>query len=296
MRLRAPGGDDAPAVLAVLVERDLADLGVADYTLADLQEEWAESDFVLASDAVVVEDDSGALVGYGVVRRPGSMAAVAPGHEGRGIGAQLLAWVQGRELERGRDYHRQWIAERNARATALLRGAGYDRARSYWRMVRVLANERGGSPPAGVALRAPDLDGEAATLHALDDAAFSVTADYRPHTLEQFIEEHIASHDIDAALSRVAEERATVVGFLLARRREHDAAGYVDILAVDPAAQSRGVGEALLRDAFAAFADAGLREAQLGVASDNPRALGLYERSGMSPRFQIDVYERPVTR
>ncbi len=37
--------------------------------------------------------------------------------------------------------------------------------------------------------------------------------------------------------------------------------------------RGRGLGSALLLSAFAAFATAGLREAQLGVASDNPRAL-----------------------
>jgi hypothetical protein len=42
------------------------------------------------------------------------------------------------------------------------------------------------------------------------------------------------------------------------------------------------------------FASAGLREAQLGVASDNPRALRLYERVGMSARFRVDTYQRPV--
>jgi ribosomal protein S18 acetylase RimI-like enzyme len=63
---------------------------------------------------------------------------------------------------------------------------------------------------------------------------------------------------------------------------------------VHPEHRGRGLGAALLLDAFARFAAAGLTEAQLGVASDNPRALRLYERVGMYPRFQVDVYERPV--
>lgn len=33
---------------------------------------------------------------------------------------------------------------------------------------------------------------------------------------------------------------------------------------------------------------------ELGVASDNPRALSLYESRGMTPRFRVDTYERPV--
>ena len=52
----------------------------------------------------------------------------------------------------------------------------------------------------------------------------------------------------------------------------------------------------MLRSAFAAFAEAGLREARLGVASYNPRALHVYERLGMKERFRFDIYERPANR
>jgi len=38
MRFRAPTIDDAPAVLDVLVARDIADLGVSDFVLGDLLE------------------------------------------------------------------------------------------------------------------------------------------------------------------------------------------------------------------------------------------------------------------
>ena len=73
MRLRAPVADDAPAVLAVLLARDIADLGVPDYALDDLLDEWRGSDIALAADAQVVEV-GGRIVAYGVVRRPGTSA------------------------------------------------------------------------------------------------------------------------------------------------------------------------------------------------------------------------------
>ena len=50
----------------------------------------------------------------------------------------------------------------------------------------------------------------------------------------------------------------------------------------------------MLWSAFAAFAEAGLSEVRLGVASYNPRALHVYQRMGMTARFRFDVYERPV--
>ncbi len=81
----------------------------------------------------------------------------------------------------------------------------------------------------------------------------------------------------------------------LARRWDAGVA-YVDILAVHPDHQRLGLGSALLRSAFHGFAAAGLREAQLGVASDNPGALVLYERVGMTTRYRFDTYERPVSQ
>ena len=83
-----------------------------------------------------------------------------------------------------------------------------------------------------------------------------------------------------------------MLGFALCRHWVDERVGFVDVLAVHPDHQRRGLGSALLRNSFARFAAAGLKEAQLGVASDNPRALALYEGVGMRARFQTDVYER----
>jgi hypothetical protein len=63
--------------------RNMVDLGVADDTLDDVLDEWRSSDLDLAADAQVVEF-GGRIVAYGVVRRPGTLAVVAPEFEGRG--------------------------------------------------------------------------------------------------------------------------------------------------------------------------------------------------------------------
>lgn len=295
MRFRAPVPDDAPAVLAVLTARELADLGVQVYSLDDLLDEWRASDVDLDHDARVVESGDGQIVAYAAVQRPGSMAVVAPDHEGHGIGARLLEWTEGRERALGRELHRQWVAADNASARALLTGAGYRRTRSNFRMTAPL--DRVGAAldaPAGVDLRTVDADRDAVALHALDDRAFYGFADYVPESPEEFREGHLEAHDFDPGLSRVAEKDGEIVGFLLAHRRQHEQVGFVTILAVDPDHQGGGIGVALLTHAFAAFAAAGLREAQLGVASFNERALRLYERAGMTPQLRYDIYERPV--
>jgi mycothiol synthase len=292
MQLRAPVSGDAPAVLAVLVARDLADLGVPDCTLDDVLDEWRITDFDLAVDARVAEVD-GRIVAYAAVAREGTLAVVAPEFEGRGIGTRLLRWAEGREEERAGPRNRQWVAAGNERARTLLRSAGYERVRSYWRMERALDGSVGpADPPADVSVRSLDVARDAVTLHAVDALAFAGAPDYQPEPLDAFREEHLGAHDLAPDLSCVAEVRGDVAGFLLARRWEDEGVGFIDVLGVHPDHQRRGMATLLLRAAFVRFAAAGLHHAQLGVASDNPRALRLYERVGMKPRFRFDTYER----
>lgn len=282
-------------MLAVVAARELADLGVQVYTLEELRDEWRASEIDLERDARIVESGDGRIVAYASVQRPGSMAVVAPDHEGRGIGSRLLKWTEERERAQGREQHRQWAAAANQSARALLTGAGYRRTRSNWRMTAPLDRVRGPvDAPAGVLLRPVDVDRDAVALHALDDAAFFGFPDYVPESPEEFRKGHLEAHGFDPVLSLVAEQEGRMVGSLLARRRPHEPVGWVAILAVDPDHQGRGIGTALLTNAFAAFAGAGLREAQLGVASFNERALRLYERIGMTPQLRFDIYERPI--
>jgi ribosomal protein S18 acetylase RimI-like enzyme len=297
MRWRAPTLEDAPAALALITARDIADFGAPDYTLDDLQEEWQGPELDLAADTVVVQEagEPGRLVGYAIVRRSESLVVVAPDREGRGLGRGLLTWAERREAERGREHHRQRIAAGNDRARELLQAAGYRPRRRYWRMLRRLDEPvHPPLPPDGTLLRGLDVDADLTALHELDALSFSAGADYEPETLAQFQAEHLGAHDLDPELSRVAEGETGIVGFLLARRWREESVGFIDVLAVHPAHHRRGIATAMLTSAFAAFAAAGLREGQLGVASDNPRALGLYERVGMTAAFRVDAYERPV--
>jgi len=251
----------------------------------------------LSLDARVVELDR-RIVAYAMVRGPGTMAAVAPEYEGRGIGTGILDWAQRRERELGRSEHRQWIGSGNQRGKTLLLAAGYQLARSYWRMALRLEHLRAhpDNAPEGLRLRSLDVERDATAVHALDAASFAGAPDYRPESLQAFREEHLGAHDLDPQLSRVAERGGQLAGFILSRRRTDAPVGFVDILAVDPRHQGKGIGTALLEQAFGLFRAAGLEEAQLGVASSNPRALSVYERLGMTPRFRYDTYERPVTK
>jgi mycothiol synthase len=293
MRFRSPLPADAQAVLTLLVERDIADIGTPDITLESLHEEWSRGDFDLAADARVVEAADRRIVGYAAMSREVTMlVVVATDHEGRGIGSRLRRWAEQRDRARGSARHSQWIAAGNQPARALLLTAGYRPARSYWRLARTLDDvHKDASPPDGVTLRPVQVDQDAPALHTLNEVSFKASADYRPHSFTAFYDEHLRPHDFDRELSHVAEADGRPVGFLLARRRRQENAGFIDLLGVHPEHRTRGLATAMLQDAFARFAAAGLRQVELGVASDNPNALRLYERCGMTKRFRYDTYE-----
>jgi mycothiol synthase len=290
LTLRAPSLDDLEPVFELLVARDMTDYGTPDVTMEDLRAEWTAGSF----DATLVQDASGGIVGYASLHRPGSMGFVHPEHEGQGVGTQLVTWAQRRERALHRPHHGQAAAASNRRARELFEAFGYTYLRSYSRLVRALDASEAERIPAWVHVRSPVPDSDAAALHALDALSFAANPDYHPAPLEEFVQEHLRAHDHAPELSLMAFDGETLIGFLLARRWREDAVGFIDLLAVHPEARGRGIGSGLLHTAFARFAADGLREAQLGVASDNPRALAIYERAGMTPRFVVDAFHRPI--
>jgi GNAT superfamily N-acetyltransferase len=100
-------------------------------------------------------------------------------------------------------------------------------------------------------------------------------------------------HELEHGELLVAELGGAVVGFVGAIVRGGDV--FVADLFVDPAAQSGGVGRALLGELFGRHRDA----PRYTASSADPRAHHLYASFGMVPRFEIDYLERaaphPVT-
>ena len=295
VKLRPAVPADAEAVHALVSARDVADLGTTDSTLADITEEWAGVQLDLAADTLVA-DAGDTLAGYAVIRRPGTYAVVAPEHEGSGIGTELRRWAEAHDRRSRRLFHRQLVPRHNRSGAIHLRSAGYGVLRTYWRMTVELDGYAAAEPPpAGVALRPLNPATDGAELYDLDAVSFGENADYEPEPLGVFSAEHLSAHDLEPALSAIAVAGGRIVGFALTRRRRDTATGYIDLLAVHPDHRRRGIARALLTHTFAACAAAGLRSAALGVASDNPPAMALYEAVGMSPRFGFDAFERPVT-
>jgi ribosomal-protein-alanine N-acetyltransferase len=83
----------------------------------------------------------------------------------------------------------------------------------------------------------------------------------------------------------VADDDGVILGLV------QPTADEVNGLWVDPAAQGRGVGTALLRHAEAAIAAAGYARAWLSCSGFNPNALGFYRARGYRP-FRTETRAR----
>ena len=131
--------------------------------------------------------------------------------------------------------------------------------------------------PAGVRLRTYT-DADAHAVRELLDAAYTGWDDaYLPLAHDDWLA-FMTEHDsFVPACWFLAETEGELVGVCLTWQE-----GWIKDLAVAPAARGRGIGEALLRHAFAQLYARGVQRVGLKVDAHNPTsALRLYERVGM---------------
>jgi ribosomal protein S18 acetylase RimI-like enzyme len=287
-RVRPPLEDDATNVLQVILARDVADLGVPDFTLDDLQADWATPGLALEHD-VRVADAGGEIRGYAILLGDDAVVIVHPEAEGEGTGTVLRRWAEARASERGTSVLRQFAYGGNDGARALLRDAGYAPAQHYFRLRADLAEVPG---PVDVGLREFE-PGDEAAVHRLIDDAFADIEGHTPTTLEEWRAKTIAKAGHDPRLWLVAEDEQGLAGAALGERWEHDT-GYVAELGVAARARGRGLGRALLLGVFAAFRRAGLTHAELSVHGRNRGALALYESVGMRSTWEAERWEKAL--
>ena len=287
-RVRPPSESDATSVLKVIVARDVADLGVPDFTLDDLQADWATPGLALEHD-VRVADAGGEIRGYAILLGDDAVVIVDPGAEGQGTGTLLRRWAEARASERGTAVLRQFAYGANDGARRHLREAGYAPAQHYFRLRADLGQAPG---PADVPLR-PFEAADAEAVHRLIEDAFTEIDGHTPMTLEEWHAKGVAKAGHDPSLWLLAEDDDGLVGAALGERWE-SATGYVAELAVAARARGRGLGRALLLGLFAAFRRAGLTHAELSVHGRNRGALALYESVGMRSTWEAERWEKAL--
>ncbi|MGV9211252.1 GNAT family N-acetyltransferase [Micromonospora sp. RB23] len=305
---RRPTLDDVPAILAVVRAADTFAIGHPDFDAEDVEEALTAPYFDASRDSWLALDPDGAVVAWATLDNPtGVGREFVEVYVDPERGATLRAPLLARQLDR--------VAERAAerRLPALtvrcavfaperdwdrdLRAAGFTLAKRYVRMRRSLVDlPVEPATPTGVTVRPvrSDDDAELREFHRIHDIAFGDTPDHEPLSYDRW---RARIGDVTAWDEWfVAEVDGVLAGALQSSDQALDRQeGWVKSLSVLPAYRRRGVGAALLRRAFARYADKGRQFAGLGVDLTNQTApLSLYRSVGLRETGWTDMYERVV--
>lgn len=279
-RLRA---GDAEQVAALF----LAAFGPARLLDAEEIRSWMDNEEIKPEHLRVLELD-GAVVGYGDIWIEDDEVALdvaAPGHW-----EPFLDWAEAEARERGVTTRAYFPAGHELEQVVSVRG--YQLVRSSYTM----EVELDGIPtqpvlPEGLAIRAYRDDDDREILRAALNEAFENDWHFHAVSPSNFNEFYVKQRGHDPSLWLLAWDGDELAGFVLAtpeRVGEPDL-GWVGTLGVRPAWRRRGLGEALLRTAFAELFARGRRRVGLGVDTENVAgALRLYERVGMRALLRYD--------
>ncbi|HEX4679742.1 MAG TPA: GNAT family N-acetyltransferase [Gaiellaceae bacterium] len=287
-QLRALREEDAEQVAALFV----AAFGESRRLDADEIRSWLRNDEIEASWFRVLEV-AGRVVGYGdifVETEVVQLDVAAPGHW-----ETFFDWAEREARSRGVPRVRAYF-EAGHELEELVAARGYRYFRSSYTMDITLDARSPVMLPEGIELRAFREEDEALLRSALNEA---FVGDPFWHTVSQsnFREFYLGARGFDSALWLLAWDGPELAGFALnyPERTGDRTLGWVGTLGVRSPWRRRGLGEALLRSAFNALYDRGLRRAGLGVDAENATgALRLYEGAGMQRVRQNDSWELEV--
>ncbi|WP_436526335.1 GNAT family N-acetyltransferase [Actinoplanes sp. HUAS TT8] len=305
---RRPTLDDVPQILGLVHASDIAAVGEPDFSADEVRQELTGPNTDIDRDCWLAFDADGEIAGWAYPQNPTGGARdfvevyVWPE---RGVPAQrpLLDLIMGRMAERaaelGHDVYtvRAGAIPNETTYIEALTAAGFTFLKQHARMRMTLdgVSPEVPEPPAGVTIRPvrPDDDGEMRRFHAVIEEAF-LDSDHPSMAYEDW-RRQFGSGPFDEWF--VAEADGEVAGVLQSTEPDDDAnEGWVRFLAVLRPYRKRGLGEALLRRAFAVYAGKGRPLAGLGVDMANPtEAARLYRKVGMSPLYRANVYQTTVT-
>lgn len=303
---RRPVPEDAQPIcdlIGAMDEATLGEAGLDPFTPEDIREGWRSLD--LEQDAWVFEAPGGELAAYGELTDRGSGQLIADGYvhpafAGRGLGSALARLFEeraralvGNAPEGARVALSTGLLLKDAAARDVFERAGFTLARTHWQM-RIDLDREPAAPawPEGVTVRTAVAGRDERAIFEAVEEAFQDHWGHVPRTFEQWARQTRRS-DFDPMLWLLAFEGEALAGVCLCWRRPEQ--GWVGTLGVRRSWRQRGLGMALLLEAFGAFWRRGMRRVGLGVdAQSLTGATRLYERAGMRPSMEIAVYEKEL--
>lgn len=281
-----------------------------------IRTEWGSPGFNPAEDIHLVYAPNGELAGYIEVWTTGNppvhpwiWARVDPRYEGLGIGTYLLSWGEShalkaldRVLAELRFAPQVGTYQQDETSKKLFADMGYGRIRSFHNMrINMDAPPLVTELPTGITLRTYDPEKDLEAVYRAVDDSFR---DHYGHVDTPFEEglarfKHFMTgyEGFDPTLWFIAMDGGQIAGICLCRNQAYDNpdVGYINILGVLRPWRKRGIGLALLSQAFSEFYRRGKRMAGLGVDAESlTGALRLYENAGMHVHQAFERFEKEI--
>jgi len=270
-----------------------------------------------ARDVVMVEHE-GTVVGYGWhnwidttdrVREGRVGGYVHPDWTHRGIGRQLLGWLEARARASVDEhptelptFYGSWADEMRVGKQALLEKEGYRGLRWFFDMRRD-GLERVEVPDMPEGLEIRPMGADRVSLRRLFDADAEAFQDHWggfPYDDSTF-EAMLAEPNFDPSLFVVAWDGDEIAGAVINAipRAENDVLGrrrgWLESVFVRRPWRRRGLAQAIVARSLVVLRERGMDHAMLGVDADNPTgAVGVYERAGFVVAKRSTAYRKPM--
>jgi mycothiol synthase len=309
-RMRPPQDEDAHEVAAFSNEECVAWFGMPAIDADWLRARWTAPGADRDLDFAVVESAGRKLCGFLSVESElpfaevFALGIVAPALHGLGLGGAIVSETErrARRFEALADPSARMLIHAGTlagepRVTALMSSRGYREVRRF-ELRRI---DFAGEPPRPVDIEGITVRGfrpeEARQLYEAHVEAFADHWGEGQETYEDFRHHHLDSSDYEAGLWFVAWDGDELAGYVgaLEKSREDPARGYISLLGVRRPYRRRGLGEALLLQAFGALHGRGLQGADLHVDADSlTGATGLYAKVGMTAHPRFATWEKEL--
>lgn len=293
--LRNAQEDDVGLAAGIVRAEERALRGGSVWDVADMIQFWRHANFDGGSR--FVEREGLPVAFAAAIEREGEAecwAAVHPDFAGQGIATALLTGAESRARELGARRIKVGTFAENTAALRLFERRGYREARHYYQM-RIDLDHTPEAPqwPEGI-VPATFRPEDACAFHETLQEAFAEEWGFHSLAFEEWKRKRLEAPDTDVSLWFVARDGTELAGVVRGDPKG-DGGGWVGALGVRDAWRRRGVGLALLRQAFAEFHRRGEPHVGLGVDAQNPTgATRLYERAGMRVVKEDIVFEKEL--
>lgn len=307
--------DDVVAAVELVNACSIEQIGRPEWEVHQFRNDWQSPNLSPETDLWVVFTPDDKLVGYAGIWdwephvRMFGWGNVHPEHKGRGIGAYLAQWVEGRARQSipkaPQDTRVVLLQSRlstDKAAQALLLQQGYQVVRYGFRMlIEMDAPPPEPAVPEEIAICPFVREKQMRALVMAAREAFRDHWGYVEHPLEEEYKEWVHwidnDPDHDPSLWFLALDGDEIAGMSLCRLKvaEDPAMGYVDTLGVRRPWRRRGVALALLHHSFGELYRRGKRKVSLDVdAQSLTGATRVYEKAGMQVQRQTITYEKEL--